>query len=283
MKKLIFLALSTLLSSVAFGQLFSIVAGDTSLLSRHQYFNPPEHIERIGTGQPIEYSLDVNLDGFSDITVKCDNSYGAIGYASNYITVKAVDSNDICYAHVDSSYCFNGYKPVYFAQLFNFGDTITNELMYSQNEIIINKEFWVMKDTCTFKHENIGAKFLAVRLNSHGTRGLAWVSLELYVKSFNGYSADIKETGFKSATTSIPENVFSVILIYPDPSSGFVNIDVPGLDGNLTATIFDLSGNEVLVTELNTKKTTLNLGNGTYLVKITDKNKSRLTRKIIVL
>ena len=102
-KKLFILAIGTFFSMIVYGQFFSIVAGDTSVLSRHHYFNPPEHIERVGMGDPIEYHLDVNLDGFSDISIKCDNSYGAMGYASNYFTVKAIDSNDICYAFVDSS------------------------------------------------------------------------------------------------------------------------------------------------------------------------------------
>ena len=282
MKKLLCLGLGTILSTIVYGQVFSIVAGDTSELSRHHYFNPPEHIERIGIGDPIEYNLDVNLDGFADITIKCGNSYGAIGYASNYFTVKAIDSNDICYAYVDSSYCFNGYKPVYFAKLFNINDTISTEMNYSQNEIIISKELWFMNDTCTFYHESIGAKYLAVKLNSHGINGLAWVNLELYAKNPNGFSADLRETGYKSVTTSIPENVFSAILIYPIPSNGFININIPELDGKLTASVFDLSGNEILVKELNTKKTTIKLGNGTYVMEVTDKNKNLMIKKLIV-
>jgi len=232
---------------------------------------------------PIVYNLDVNLDGFNDITIKCENSFGALGYASNYFTVKAIDSNDMCYEYVDSSYCFNGYKPLYFAKLFNFNDTISFEMSYGQNEMVISKELWFLKDTCTFYHENIGAKYLAVRLNSHGINGLAWVNLELYAKNLNGFSADLRETGYKSLTTSIPENVVPAILIYPIPSNRFVNIDIPELDGKLTATIFDLSGNEIVVKELNTKKTTLEFSIGTYIMKVSDKNKNLLIKKLIVL
>jgi len=283
MKKLLFLALGTFLSTIVFGQFLSIVAGDTSVLSQHQYFNPPEHIERVGMGDPIEYNLDVNLDGFNDISIKCDNSNGAMGYASNYFTVKAIDSNNICYAYVDSSYCFNGYKPVYFAKLFNLNDRITNELTYSQNEIIICKELWFMKDTCTFNLENIGAKYLGVKLNSHGTSGLAWVSLELYAKNSNGFSADLKETGFKSVTSSTSEGVLPAVLVYPIPSNGFVNVIIPELNGFLTATIFDMFGNEILVKELNTKKTTLKLAHGAFVLKVSDNSKSLLIKKLIIL
>jgi hypothetical protein len=172
---------------------------------------------------------------------------------------------------------------VYFAKLFNISETITTELTYSQNEIIISKEFWVMNDTCVFNHENTGAKYLAVRLNAHGIRGLAWVSIELYPKNSNGFSADIKETGFKSLTNSINDNRFSAISVYPNPSNGLLNIHIPELNGNMTATIFDLLGNEILVKELNTKLTTLNLANGTYILKIAAKHKVLLIRKIIVL
>jgi len=275
--------LGTCLSTIIYGQIFSIVAGDTSALTQHRYFNPPEHIERVGIGDPIEYNLDVNQDGFNDISIKCGNSYGAMGYASNYFTVKAIDSNDICYAYVDSSYCFNGYKPVYFARTFNIGDTISIEMTYSKNEIIVSKELWFMNDTCPFSHENIGAKYLAVRLNSHGINGLAWVNLELYPKNSNGFSADLRETGFKSVTTSVLENDLPALFIYPNPSDGYVNIIIPEWNGSMTASLFDLSGHEILVKELYTKKTTIKLTNGTYVMKVSDKNKKTLTRKIIVL
>lgn len=280
MKKLFFLAFITFFSMIVNGQ-FSIVAGDTSQLSHHYCFNPPEHIERIGMGDPIEYDLDVDLDGFDDISIKCANSFGALGYASNYFTVKAIDSNEICYAYFDSSYCFNGYKPVYFAKLFSINDTIKNELAYGKNEIIISKELWFMKDTCTFNYADIGAKYLAVRLNSHGIRGLAWVSIELFAKNSNGFSADLIETGFKSVTSSIPENVLPALLVYPIPSNGFVNIITPEWNGPITATIFDMSGNEILVKKLNAKKTGINLVNGIYVLIVSDKNKNLLTRKII--
>jgi hypothetical protein len=283
MKKLLFIVIGAFQSMIACGQFLSMVAGDTSKLEQHHYFNPPEHIERVGMGDPIEYNLDVNLDGFDDISVKCANSYGAMGFASNYITVRAIDSNEVCYASVDSSYCFNGYKPVYFTKLFNINDVITNELSYSQKEMIIDKELWVKNDTCTFKHENSGAKYVAVRVNSHGIRGLAWVSIELYPKNSNGYSADIRETGFKSITSSISGNILPSILVYPNPSKGFLNIDIPELKGNITVTIFDEGGNEILVKELHTKKTTLQLADGKYVMKVSDQDKIVLIKKIIVL
>jgi hypothetical protein len=283
MKKLLFLVTGTLLSVICYGQFISIVAGDTSELSQHQYFNPPAHIERAGVGDPVVYNLDVNLDGFNDISVTCANSYGAMGYASNYLTVKAIDSNDVCYANVDSSYCFNGYKPVYFAKLFNISDTITSELTYTQNELIISKELWFMKDTCSIYVENTGVKYLAVRLKSHGASGLAWVNLELFAKNPNGFSADLKETGFKSVMSSISDHFLSGILVYPIPSHGPVNIYIPEIGGYMTASIFDLSGREILVKELNKKNTTLNMRKGTYMMKVSWKNSNFLVRRIIVL
>jgi hypothetical protein len=283
MKKLVFLALGLFLTTIVYGQILSIAVGDTSALTQHHSFTPPHHIERVGPGDPVEYNLDVNLDGFNDISIKCGNSYGAIGSASNYLTVKSIDSNDVCYASVDSSYCFNGYKPVYFAKLFNISETITNELTYTKNEIVINKEFWVMNDTCVFNHENSGAKYLAVRLNAHGIRGLAWVSIELYPKNSNGFSVDIKETGFKSLTNSINDNTFSAISVYPNPSNGLLNIHIPELNGNMTATISDLSGKKILVKELNTKTTALQLPVGAYIMKIAGKHNELLIRKVIVL
>ena len=206
-----------------------------------------------------------------------------MGYASNYFTIRALDSNSVCYTRVDSSYCFNGYKPIYFARLFNMYDTIKEQFLFSANEMIIDKELWFKGDTCSFWHENAGAKFIAVKLDSHGMKGLSWINLELYPKNYNGFSADVKETGFKSRVSSIWENVSPGIVIYPNPSDGYVNIVIPELIANVSAVICDLSGNEIASIDLNRKNSRIRLAKGTYLLKISLNKKAALVKKVFVL
>jgi len=282
MKKILFLFVAASLCQVIHGQEFSIVAGDTVGLSEHRSFNPPDHIERVGIGAPVVYNLDVNLDGFNDISIECGNSYAAMGYGSNYITIKALDSNAVCYSHADSSYCINGFKPLYFTRLFGLNDTINDLLAYTQNETIIEKELWFLGDTCHLLVENIGAKYIAVRLNSHGIEGLAWISLELSAKAINGYAANVNGTGFKSIMNSIPEKAL-LVSVYPNPSNGFVNICLPRSALGLTARVYDLFGNEVLTIAPDDMNSQIRLPKGSYILIVSRKWQMMVVEKIIIL
>lgn len=261
---------------------FTIIAGDTIGLHYHKIFYPPQHIERIGMGDPVHLYLDVSGDGIDDVVFHCGNSYGAMGYANNYLTVTAVDSNFVCISRVDSSYCFNGYKPLYFTSLFVMNDTITDQLQYTQNENIIDKELWSMGDTCTFWVENTGLKYVALRIKSGAIEGLAWVKLELFPLGFNGFSANIVETGFKTQVNSIPEDITGEVTVYPNPSDGVFNIEIPGIQANFTAEIFDAVGREIISMNPTSKLTQIRLDKGVYLLKLTRKNQNFVIKKIIV-
>jgi hypothetical protein len=120
-------------------------------------------------------------------------------------------------------------------------------------------------------------------MNSQGVHGLAWVSLELFEKNYNGFSADIKETGFKSAMSSIPENKFPDVLVYPNPSDGLINIEIPESAGNLTVCIFDLYGNEIRTSTLDKKVSMPGLKQGAYFLRLSDRQQRSLIKKVIVL
>lgn len=272
-----------LLTTIVQGQPLTIKAGDTSGLSAHRIFNPPDHVECGIFSHPIVYNLDLNQDGIDDLFLKCDYSYGALGLGSYYLTAQAFGSNEICYGTVDSSQCYNGYKPLYLAHLFNAGDTITDEMTYGQSEIIFSKVFWIMKDTCSYTYSSSGMKYLAVRLNSNGNRGLAWVSLDLFAASGNGYSADVKETGYKSAITSVREPAVAGMSVYPVPSDGLVTIEIPDWQQRRTLVVCDLTGKVITQTAMTSKTTQISLQRGFYLMKLTDGNNGIITRKCTIL
>jgi hypothetical protein len=261
---------------------FTIIAGDTIGLHYHKIFNPPHHIERIGIGDPVHFYLDVSGDGIDDVVFHCGNSYGAIGYANNYLTVTAVDTNFVCFSRVDSSYCFNGYKPLYFTNLFLLNDTIGDQLQYTQNENIIDKEIWSMGDTCTLGIVNTGLKYLALGIKSGVVAGLAWVKLDLFAQGYNGFSADVVETGFKTLINSMPENTAREVVVYPNPSDGDITIEIPGLKGIWTAEIYDVVGREIITTTLTSKITRISLDKGAYLLKLTRQDQHSLIKKIVV-
>ena len=283
MKTSLLTLLAFLFLTGAQAQTLKMAAGGTTGLSAHRIFEPPDSVECTIFNHPVVYNLDVNQDGFNDLYLSCDYSYGALGLASYYLTAQALDSNEICYGTVDSSHCYNGYKPMYLAKLFNFGDTISDEMTFRQGEIIFSKVFWIMKDTCPYSYASSGSKYMAVRLNSHGIRGLAWVSLELFAPNGNGFSADVKETGFLSGLTSVPEQPASGPAIYPVPATGTVSIEVPEANLRSVMVVTDLAGHLVLQKELNSNITQISLNPGAYLVRITDRWNRVQVRKCVVL
>lgn len=282
MKTILFFLAGISICSTIYSQNLTVTAGEVPGLSRHQLYEPPVHVERVGPGQPVEYTLDVNLDGKNDIIFTCGNSYAAMGYASNYITVTALDSNSVCCSRVDSSFCINGFQPVYFARLFNAGDTITGQLPFSSHEMVIDTERWFMGDTCSMWIENTGMKFLGIRLNSSGGNGLAWIRAEWFGKSYNGFSADIIEAGFKSGISMVTEMDHIPVLVYPNPACGFITLHIPGSWENMTARIVDLLGNEVKVVKLNGSISNIGLEQGAYVVHVSDQLHNFRHAKVIV-
>lgn len=266
----------------AFSDNFSIIMGDTNGLSYYRVFIPGHHIERVGIGDPIHYYLDVTGDGIDDVIFQCGNSYGAMGYANNYLKIAAIDSNAICYSRVDSSYCFNGYKPIYFTSLFLVNDTVTNWLQFTQNDNIIDLQSWVTGDTCSIMVENVGIKYVAIQIKAGDREGLAWIKLELFSIGYNGFSADVVETGFKTQINSLTENAYREVSVFPNPTDGIITIDIPDFKGKCDADVVDMFGKTVLSTTLTSKVSHIELGKGFFLLKLTWDNQSSIYKKIVV-
>ena len=96
---------------------------------------------------------------------------------------------------------------------------------------------------------------------------------------------------FKSAPLTdvgIKENSFSNLLIYPNPASNSVTIDVGAMSYdelvNAQITVYDLMGRKNMQVQLNAQLTTIDLSSlskGTYLIQVSN-GSSVVTKKLLL-
>lgn len=83
---------------------------------------------------------------------------------------------------------------------------------------------------------------------------------------------------------SVDENPIMKSSIYPNPTKGIVNVEIPGLTETATIKLFDLQGRQILSKQTNQVNTSFgieNLQDGIYLVNIENEQAS-LSKKIIL-
>jgi len=85
---------------------------------------------------------------------------------------------------------------------------------------------------------------------------------------------------------SIEDTTFSNLKIYPNPTTGFVNIDLgnQNLESNSIVKLFDIQGRMILTKEMKTAIDNVNISNlsdGVYLITI-ENGSSRTTKKIVL-
>lgn len=83
---------------------------------------------------------------------------------------------------------------------------------------------------------------------------------------------------------SVGTNPISGSNVYPNPTKGIVNVDLPGLTETATIKLFDLQGRQILSMETSQVHTSFgieNLQDGIYLVNI-ENDKASVTKKIIL-
>jgi len=99
--------------------------------------------------------------------------------------------------------------------------------------------------------------------------------------SINNFSIDICSV---EAALSVVTNPVLNSSVYPNPTKGMVNIDIPALNDKAMITLYDLQGRAILAKETNQVHTSFgieNLQDGVYLVNIASEQAS-VTKKIVL-
>ena len=85
---------------------------------------------------------------------------------------------------------------------------------------------------------------------------------------------------------SIEENTFSELKVYPNPTTGIINIDLGNamIDGKSTIKLYDIQGRMITTKEMNSSIDNLNISNlsdGVYMLSI-ENGTSKTTKKIVL-
>jgi hypothetical protein len=113
-------------------------------------------------------------------------------------------------------------------------------------------------------------------------------TLKVYVNVTKGACSATSDTiniTFTICTGLIEYSNNSSIRLFPNPTTGLVNVEVNGIDGNAIMKVYSIQGQEVFNKELNGNiKTELDLtglSKGIYLIKITNEKTNILSKLII--
>jgi len=121
-------------------------------------------------------------------------------------------------------------------------------------------------------------------LNAQGTWTLS------VVDAYNGDGGTINAVKLTVCNITIPlsveENTLSELKIYPNPTSGIINIDLGNviIDGKSTIKLYDIQGRMITTKEMNSSVDQLNisdLSEGVYMVTI-ENGSSKTTKKIVL-
>jgi hypothetical protein len=113
-------------------------------------------------------------------------------------------------------------------------------------------------------------------------------TLKVYVNVTKGAcsaTSDTMSITFSICTGVVEYSNNSSIRLFPNPTTGMVNVEVNGIDGNAIMNVYSIQGQEVFNKELNGNlKAELDLSGlskGIYLIKITNE-KTNIVSKLIV-
>jgi hypothetical protein len=85
-------------------------------------------------------------------------------------------------------------------------------------------------------------------------------------------------------TTEIPTKIESEIIIFPNPASNFIIVEISNFNSTSTATITDIQGKVIYSTAITSEKTTIKTDQvvaGTYIISIIDNKQNVITKKWI--
>lgn len=103
-----------------------------------------------------------------------------------------------------------------------------------------------------------------------------WGVTDFYYMKLDDITIDI--------TTGISKNEISKLDIYPNPTTGMVNIAMPTNTSNFNVTVFNVVGEQVLTSNVNSNKTVVDLNNqpnGVYFVKVTSNGEVTTTKVLL--
>lgn len=246
-------------------------------------------------GYTYTHSLDIDLnnDGFNDFKISAiynlTPGQGGNGARLRRGFIESLQSNAFIASHIDTISDIAGNDVILSVpDIFSLGDTISSNSSYSNQ----NGFFWSLREAgvATHTHDtwNIGEKYIGVILTSSQDTSYGWIRVEVIPTGVERQLV-VKDYALNSIPLYIAQPQSNLdFKIYPNPTSNNILIeDIPTSFELKQLEIYDISGS-ILLTKDYFKESfepisiSLNdLSNGIYFLKLTAKNGSILSKRII--
>jgi len=289
-----FLIFSTvILCYTAVAQQQHFVAGEISDSITYTDIIPDSIVSLNNAGQYIFFRLDADNDGIDDFRMQISNYSGL--YSSSSIGIHGFDGNEIIYAYNDMLIPVSGsggdtiYYPV--VKPFDYGDTIhleasgTSEYAYLCNEYA-SQEYY----TFNFEWENIGGKYVGLKIYKPTDTVLCWMKVEVLEFSFPiiikilEYAANTPDL-----TTALSVIKTQPLKIRPNPVDNQLSVTFGGSPHSepLSYRIVDMAGITqkvgVISNQLQFHIDTNDLPGGVYILIVDEKKNKQFIGKFLKL
>lgn len=284
-----------LVAGISFGiSAQRIIAGMHGSQDYYYNFLPDIILTSTSGSFNVTYSLDINNDGINDLTLGAQHEVtNWEGATSSYLislnqTGFALERFDSCFAIFDSTLQYHLYYVEPIAKSFSKYDTIGKSTSWYPGKLYmaysrgsVNKP-WNQGYGCGGMMDTTQTDYyVGVRVLIPNDTLYGWVKIR-----FTYLSVTIEEYGCNKYSIGMDDPLNeSFISIFPNPTNGqlFIRNSRFGRS-DCNVKVFDVLGESIYESELNTEKTTIDLSEkpkGVYVVKLYCDNES-ITKKVIV-
>jgi len=248
--KLILISLFIFISlSQAFSQ--GIKAGETGPGFYYLDIDPDTVLTGITHQNPQSYTFDINNDGISDFIISASAS-GGMGGGGGSVAIEPLNGAEAAATVSDSCFGGPGHSLIATrtpAQIFNFGDSVSNLSVWSNSYTDIRSYSWgaFWEDTAYFAYTcdyglfNTMTAYAGVRVFTQLDTIYGWIRLKSTSTSQTTIDAFASSQNAHASMSNYPS--IALVAIYPSPVFNSLNItlNVPS-NGNAELYVFDIMG-----------------------------------------
>ena len=237
--------------NILYAQNSSITAGTYDSGMIYYNYNPDTVLP---AGENGIYScfidIDLNFDSISDYKITNLNASGQ--NASNYqVEIVPYNDNEFSYHRIDSSYNYLLDTAYYYfvPSPVNYGEEINDSYLYTSAVSYLYMDRWSSISAYSneiFDWDNIGPKYIAIRMNVDDTLYYGWIGIDISTKESQGGRSKVIVSEY-ALSKFLPSDIsdkyyFQPIEIYPNPVTSDLNINLPKNFSSGNILILDVGG-----------------------------------------
>jgi len=288
LQRIFFFSLLLILHVEAFSQ--GIKAGETGPGFYYLDIDPDTVLTGINHQNTESYTFDINNDGVSDFIISA-SATGGMGGGGGSVTIEPLNGAQAAEAVTDSCFGGPGHSLIATrtpAQIFNFGDSVSNQSVWSDSYTTIRSYSWgaFWEDTAYFAYTcyyglfDTMPAYAGVRVFTQPDTIYGWIRLKNTSSSQTTIDAFASSQNAHASTSNYPAK--GMVALFPSPVMRSLNITLyTPLNGNAEVYVFDIMGHihwQGVITTQSVVIDTEMLPAGIYLVKFKQQNNTETLR-----